>query len=1443
MKGIKSAFSGPKRRKMLSLVTASFMVTGTLVFIVPMTMPTVSAYMTPDMGLIWNFDDLVMNSGGAVTGAFPNYQITDPILTIAPTDTIMLMGGEDVTCIPGCVIEVLGTFDGMMGMGATFHSLGTAGQWQGFWVMPSGNFMVSGMNILDAQDGVFADNCMMTNVDNCFITNCFNSGITYNGVMGGPMIGWNTIEACGTGIISMDSSSQIIENTIRWCPADGIMLSGWAGPWLDNNDIYSNGNNGIFCFNLDGASINNNDIYDNVNAGVFVETSFANLMGNRIYGYNATPGSGMAGGNAVHILGPSLNMGTEISGNTIIGGYGDEWMGAGAPNGGHAIWANSYEANAIGWPQLNIYNNPYIAGGDGGINNVNDQIAGNGGDAIRIDGIPDIGDPWTDNEALRITGNGLILGGRGGDNINSATNGSAGDGGYGIRIIDDDFAGSQEISGNTFILGGDGGDNLADDTEFASDWRCGDGGDGIYIQDAWMNVPTEVLDNPHVEGGRGGNSTGTGQMKKAGKGGDGIQFKAVTNATIDPTIAFGGDGGNNTGLNILAGDGGDGILIDAFADRFSVVNILDANGTGGDGGDNYLSGGPIAGGPGTGGDGLEVDGGSMAMSQDSNYTGGKGGDAYGLLDIGGMGGHGAYVWNSSNLMTIQDSLVGGDGGDIYSEDSSGGIGGRGAYIRDSSSFNANIGSIIGGDGGDSRCTGALFTTSWGGNGNWAVSFEGAGTTGFIDGVNPIIGGNGGDVLFDPDGTPGAGYSGLEVNTIDSFTLMNSDIAVGIGGYDWVDSYYESNGEMCTWIGFVTNPITIDGNTVHDAELGGIIISNCIGVLINNEVYNASQDSGGAGITLLDSSPALNINHVHDNSNGIWLGTSSSTITRCTIEDNDLSSFRVELGSSPNIINSTISGSGNEDFYVDTDSHPVCLNTTSDKIVVINDALSDLTMQWFAHVQVVDQFLAPVGGAEVWLNDTFGTNLLNDFTPADGWLRWNVVTEFIETQAARTYYTDHNATAISGLQQGWAQPEPTMDASRDVIIVLGASVYNIFLDQGWNLISLPLIQADDSIDQVLRTIDGQWDFIRIYDPLDPEPWKSNATFKPDQLNDFDTLNQTQGFWIDITTASATLTVTGTEPVTTNIPLYAGWNLVGYPSFLQKQIQIALAGTGYDRPVEGFDISEPYDIKQLPDTYMMKPGEAYWVHVPADTVWAVNNLAPIQNPYPIFGMVYLYDGFAGVYTPMLAGAGCPVEVTWWNWTKSDWTTINTFTNAAGQYSVDLKDYLDGDLVYVNATFNAPYSNNGYNYTYVDIFMGMSMQNVICGVPYELMIVNPPPMAMLINALPFPADYVIVDRDGMLAQGYYTYTDGPLNWFSSDPMFIPPAPAIFDGTMSPTPGQGSDVLVIFTGGIQTIEIYEGGMPGDQYLTPWENFFIDPDSTIPGWFKDWDMIQVIVT
>jgi len=169
------------------------------------------------------------------------------------------------------------------------------------------------------------------------------------------------------------------------------------------------------------------------------------------------------------------------------------------------------------------------------------------------------------------------------------------------------------------------------------------------------------------------------------------------------------------------------------------------------------------------------------------------------------------------------------------------------------------------------------------------------------------------------------------------------------------------------------------------------------------------------------------------------------------------------------------------------------------------------------------------------------------------------------------------------------------------VTIEEAIFNINLSLGWNLISIPLELVDSSIASVLASINGQWNVVKYYNNLDTaDHWK---TYRPgSSLNDLANIDNTMGFWIYITQPNITLTVSGLIPTSTTISLYAGWNLVGYPSQTMDTVANVLWGTGADR-VEVFDPVSPY-IKEAGPTYIMKPGEGYWVHVPADTIWTIN-----------------------------------------------------------------------------------------------------------------------------------------------------------------------------------------------------------------------------------------------
>jgi hypothetical protein len=155
-----------------------------------------------------------------------------------------------------------------------------------------------------------------------------------------------------------------------------------------------------------------------------------------------------------------------------------------------------------------------------------------------------------------------------------------------------------------------------------------------------------------------------------------------------------------------------------------------------------------------------------------------------------------------------------------------------------------------------------------------------------------------------------------------------------------------------------------------------------------------------------------------------------------------------------------------------------------------------------------------------------------------------------------------------------------------------------LTAGWNLISIPLETSECSLEIVLSSITGKWDVAKYYDGLS-KTWKS---YRVGGTQTFNNLDRTMGIWLHAT-ENCMLAVSGVIPTSTTITLHAGWNLVAYPTLAEKTVAMSLWGTSADR-VEVHDPASPYLISEAGSNYVMKPGEGYWVRVPADTMWVVD-----------------------------------------------------------------------------------------------------------------------------------------------------------------------------------------------------------------------------------------------
>lgn len=163
---------------------------------------------------------------------------------------------------------------------------------------------------------------------------------------------------------------------------------------------------------------------------------------------------------------------------------------------------------------------------------------------------------------------------------------------------------------------------------------------------------------------------------------------------------------------------------------------------------------------------------------------------------------------------------------------------------------------------------------------------------------------------------------------------------------------------------------------------------------------------------------------------------------------------------------------------------------------------------------------------------------------------------------------------------------------------------IYLNKGWNLISLPFEPFDTTLSKALKNISGMYDMVRFYHPSDPaDHWKTYTSFKPTAFNDLRWIDRKMGIWIHLLNATV-LRTNGTYFRSTQIDLLAGWNLIGYPSLHDMSVEDVFAGLPLLR-IEAFaGGADPYLLKPLDNNGYLSPGKGYWVNVAADCTLTVN-----------------------------------------------------------------------------------------------------------------------------------------------------------------------------------------------------------------------------------------------
>ncbi len=153
-------------------------------------------------------------------------------------------------------------------------------------------------------------------------------------------------------------------------------------------------------------------------------------------------------------------------------------------------------------------------------------------------------------------------------------------------------------------------------------------------------------------------------------------------------------------------------------------------------------------------------------------------------------------------------------------------------------------------------------------------------------------------------------------------------------------------------------------------------------------------------------------------------------------------------------------------------------------------------------------------------------------------------------------------------------------------------------EGWNFVSFDLIPKDTSLTEILHHpeygIGGKYNRLMYFDASNDE-WLTYVPGRSEIFNNLRYWDHTMGIWINMED-DATLIIEGSLPTITDITLYPGWNMVGFPdsSHGNQNLPSEVSLIGYFEGKEEYNIAYADD----PTSFVFYPGYGYWIHNSAD-----------------------------------------------------------------------------------------------------------------------------------------------------------------------------------------------------------------------------------------------------
>jgi parallel beta-helix repeat protein len=229
------------------------------------------------------------------------------------------------------------------------------------------------------------------------------------------------------------------------------------------------------------------------------------------------------------------------------------------------------------------------------------------------------------------------------------------------------------------------------------------------------------------------------------------------------------------------------------------------------------------------------------------------------------------------------------------------------------------------------------------------------------------------------------YLNQSLGTINNVNIIKSNSWNGIGVYN-------------------TSSPTITGNKIQSNSKNGILFKGTGGTVNGNNNISMNTENGVA----VDGGgrPYIGFSSLYQNSeSGVSSLGASPRIVNCNLDGNLKYGIESMTGSADQLENSTITGSGLFDYYINGNSHPVAMNSSYSKSSVsFGDAGSDLRVQWFYFINVTDAILNPLNAVNVNITETSatGTVIWSGITNPMGKSEWINTTVYVQSQSGTTY---------------------------------------------------------------------------------------------------------------------------------------------------------------------------------------------------------------------------------------------------------------------------------------------------------------------------------------------------------------------------------------------------------------------------------------------------------